>query len=369
MDLSFIWTIVSFIIVFSLMVIVHEGGHFIIAKVNGVKVYEFMIGVGPAFIKFEKWGTIFSIRALPLGGACLFANPDEADDEEERKDNEAEDKISEDLYTKKETKFNDVSPFKRIAILVAGPVCNVILGYLLSLIVVFFCGDTGTTIYTVQEDSPAYEAGLQSGDEILRINGERVYLFMEVRLIAVTDYNEKWTIEYKRDGHIYETTVYPREDEELIREIGITTKDYIDCSNLKMFEYAYYETRYSLKATFKSLRMLFTGKLTKDDVAGPVGVAQVLDTTIENTKEYGLLTVVLNLINISVLLNVNIGIINLLPIPLFDGGKIFLCIIEAIRGRKLPEKAEIIIQGVSLAVIVLLAILITVNDITKFFRY
>lgn len=369
MDLSFIWTIVSFIVVFSLMVIVHEGGHFIVAKMNGVKVYEFMVGMGPAIVKFEKWGTIFSIRALPLGGACMFANPDEADDEEERKEKKSEEKLTEDLYTKKDKTFNDVSAFRRIAILVAGPFANVVLGYFLSLIVVFFCGDRGTVIEYVQPDSPAYEAGLQAGDEILKINGERVYLFMEIRLIAITDYNEVWKIKYKRDGKVYETIVYPRENEELIREIGIVNRDFVDCSNLKMFEYGYYETRYSLKATFKSLRMLFTGKLTKDDVSGPVGVAQVLDTTIENTKQFGLINVILNLINISVLLNVNIGIVNLLPIPLFDGGKILLAVIEAIRGKRIPEKAEIIIQGVTFSIIVVLVILITFNDITKFFRY
>lgn len=368
MDLSFLWTIISFIIVFSLMVIVHEGGHFVVARMNGVKVYEFMIGLGPAIIKFEKWGTKFSIRALPFGGACLFTNPDEADEDEEKKNVEIEQKLAEDLDNGKDKMFNDVSVFKRIAICFAGPLCNVILGYLLSLIVVFFCGDTGTVIHSVKPDYPAYNAGLRAGDEIIKINGERIYLFNEIRLIAFTDKNESWKVTYKRDGERYETTIYPRDNEELVREIGIETRDFIDCSNIKMFKYAAFETRFSLKATFKSLRMLVTGNLSKDDVSGPVGVAQVLDDTIEETKQYGLLTVILNLINISVLLNVNIGIVNLLPIPMFDGGKIFMYAIEGIVGKKLPEKVQGIIQGVTFVLIVLLALLITFNDITKFFR-
>ncbi len=366
MDFSFIWTIVSFVIVFSLMALVHEGGHFIVAKMNGVKVYEFMIGIGPAIIKFEKWGTIFSVRPIPLGGACLFANPDEMDEDEKEKDNE--EKLTEDLDSDGQKQFNDVSAFKRIAICVAGPIFNVVLGYLLSLIVVFFCGETGTVISNVPEDSPAYEAGLQAGDEIIKINNERVNLFSEIRLIAITNLNESWKVTFKRDGKKYETVIYPKDDEEYVRLIGVESRDHVACKNLKAFKYAYFETRLSLKATFKSLKMLFTGKLTKDDVAGPVGIAQVLDTTIEETKQYGFLTVVLNLINISTLLNVNIGIINLLPIPLFDGGKIFMYFIELIIGKKIPEKAQVIIQATSLVFLALFFILITANDISRFFR-
>ena len=366
MNLSFLWTIISFVIVFSLMVICHEGGHFIVARMNGVKVYEFMIGLGPAFIKFEKWGTKFTVRALPFGGACLFANPDEVEEDEIKKDEE--EKLAEDLDNGKDKLFNDVSVFKRIAICFAGPLCNVILGYILSIIVVFFCGSTGTTIYSVKDNSPAEIAGLRAGDQIIKINNERIYLFNEIRLISFTDKNESWTVTYLRDGNKYETVIYPRDNEELVREIGVTTKDFIDCSNMKMFKYAAYETRFSLKATFKSLRMLVTGNLSKDDVSGPVGVAQVLDDTIESTKQYGLLTVILNLINISVLLNVNIGIVNLLPIPMFDGGKIFMYVIEGIIRKPIPEKVQGIIQGVTFVLIVLLALFITFNDITKFFR-
>ena len=276
MNLSFIWTIISFVIVFSLMVICHEGGHFIVARMNGVKVYEFMIGLGPAFIKFEKWGTKFTVRALPFGGACLFANPDEVEEDEIKKDEE--EKLAEDLDNGKDKLFNDVSVFKRIAICFAGPLCNVILGYILSIIVVFFCGSTGTTIYSVKDNSPAEIAGLRAGDQIIKINNERIYLFNEIRLISFTDKNESWTVTYLRDGNKYETVIYPRDNEELVREIGVTTKDFIDCSNMKMFKYAAYETRFSLKATFKSLRMLVTGNLSKDDVSGPVGnIAYITD--------------------------------------------------------------------------------------------
>ncbi|MBR6382893.1 MAG: RIP metalloprotease RseP [Lachnospiraceae bacterium] len=362
-----LWTIISFIVIFSVIVIGHEGGHFLIARLNGIRVIEFTVGLGPKILHFKKDGTEFSLRALPFGGACIFENPDEIDEEEEEK--EVEEKLTKDIEIDKRNKnFNEASVFSRIATVFAGPFFNIILAYFLGLIVVFFCGEVGTKVDLVTPGYPAEAAGIQAGDEIIKINGERVYLFSEIRLITYLDNADVFEIEYKRDGQIYKTTLEPKANGQQ-RLIGIQSKDYVDCSNFKVFKYSALEVRYWLKVTFKSLRMLFTGKLKKDDLAGPVGVAQVIDTTIEETKQYGVATVVLNMVNIALLLSVNLGIMNLLPFPALDGGRLLFLFIEAIIGKKVPRKVEAYIHVAGIIVLLILSLFVLANDITKFFRY
>lgn len=366
MDFSFIWTIIFFLIIFSVIVVGHEGGHFIVAKINGIHVVEFTVGLGPKLLHFKAGGTEFSIRALPFGGACIFENPDEADD---KKDEDEEDKLVNDIVEDKNRKsFKDASVWSRIATVVAGPLFNVILAYILGLFIVFFCGESGTTISSVTPDMPAYEAGMQAGDKITKINGERIYLFSEIRLMAFVDNHETWKVEYEREGQRYETVVTPVFTNSTTRVIGIESKDFIDCSNLKMFKYSFLEVRYWVKATFKSLKMLFTGRLTKDDVSGPVGMAQIIDTTIDETKQYGVFTVILNMVNIAVLLSVNLGIMNMLPFPALDGGRLLFLLVEAVIRKPVPQKFEAVVHGAGIIILLLLSVFVLINDITKFFR-
>ena len=367
MDFRFVWTILFFIIIFSFIVIGHEGGHFLIAKINGIHVVEFTIGLGPKLFHFKAGGTEFSIRALPFGGACIFENPDEADDEEEDKENE--DKLVKDLTSDKNSKaFKDASVWARIATVVAGPLFNILLAYILGLFIVFFCGECGTVISEVKAGMPAEAAGLMPGDKITKINGERIYLFSEIKMLAFVDNNETWVVEYERDGQKYSTDLVPVFVSKDSRVIGVASEDIIDCTNLNMFKYSALEIRYWVKATFKSLKMLFTGRLTKDDVSGPVGMAQIIDTTIEETKQYGVFTVLLNMVNITVLLSVNLGIMNMLPLPALDGGRLIFLLVEAVIRKPVPRKFEAIVHGAGIVALLLLSVFILINDITKFFR-
>ena len=366
MDFSFIWTIISFLLIFGAIVIFHEGGHFLIARANGIKVLEFSVGLGPKIIHFKKGSTEYSLRLLPFGGACIFENPDDMDEEDEKKENE--EKLTADLINDKKNKtFSDAGVFRRIATVIAGPLFNIVLAYLLGLFVVFFSGEMGTKIDSVMEGYPAETAGLQAGDVITKINGERVYLFSEIRLISFVDNSEQYVVEFERNGETLTTNLVPRAENGQ-RMLGIKCKDFIDCSNLSMFKYSALEVRYWLKATFKSLRMLFTGKLSKDDLSGPVGVAQVIDTTIDDTKQYGVFTVILNMVNIALLLSVNLGIMNLLPFPALDGGRLVFLLIEAVIGKRVPKKAEAYIHMAGILLLLLLSVFVLVNDITKFFR-
>lgn len=368
-DLSVFWTIISFILIFSVIVIGHEGGHYIVARINGIHVVEFTVGLGPQIFHFTKNGTIFSLRALPFGGACIFENPDDADDNDIKIKEKNEEKLVDDLIpSKKSRAFKDANVWSRIATVVAGPVFNVILAYFLGLLVCFVCGEIDTTVGEVMEDYPAFEAGIRAGDKITEINGENIYLFSEIQLLSYVDNHENWEIVYERNGEEHTCTVTPVFNTETTRIIGITSSKPISCNNFKMFKYSLLEVRYWLKATFKSLKMLVTGRLTKDDLSGPVGIAKVIDDTIEETSSYGFLTVFINMVNIALLLSVNLGVMNLLPFPALDGGRLIFLLIESVTHKKVSEKVEAVIHAIGFVLLMILAIFVLVNDITKFFR-
>lgn len=363
--MSVIWTILAFIVIFSLLVIVHEFGHFVVARANGITVKEFAVGMGPKLIRIHGKHTDFVLRALPLGGACVFVEDDPFDDEDDearKEENELED-----TDEKGSGKFSDAPLAARIITTLAGPVFNILFGFILALIIVALCGEYTTKVGGIIEGSPADEAGLKEGDIIRKINGERVDLFNEIPLYTLTERSDEWTITYERNGQLYTTTATLAKDEDG-KYLGVYQAPKIDCRNARMFEYSYYEVRYWIKATFKSLGMLVTGRLTKDDVAGPVGVAQVIGTTIKETQEFGLINVLLNLADITLLLTVNLAIMNLLPFPALDGGRLLFLLYELIFRKRVPRKYEAIVTLVGFGALIILMVLVLINDISRFFR-
>ncbi|MBQ1487726.1 MAG: site-2 protease family protein [Lachnospiraceae bacterium] len=364
--MSIVWTIIAFIVIFALLVIVHEFGHFIVAKANGIQVNEFAVGMGPKIFKFTKNGTDYVLRALPIGGACVFEEEDPFDDEEEQKIKE-ENPYAND--TKEQgKKFSEAPLAGRLATALAGPVFNILLGFVLAMIVVGLCGEIDTTIGELMEGMPAEEAGLLPGDKIISINGERTYLFQEITLMILTSRSDDWDVVVLRNGEKMHFDVKIRDDETNGRMLGVVAADKINCANIKIFEYSFYEVRYWLIASVKSIGMLFTGRLTRDDVAGPVGVAQVIGSTIQQTKEYGFLTVFVNLVDIALLLSVNLAIMNLLPFPGLDGGRIVFLLAELILRRKIPRKFEAVVTLVGFAALMILMVVVLFNDVSKFFR-
>lgn len=239
-------TIIVFVLIFGVVVIAHELGHFLIAKLNGIKVLQFSIGMGPDLIKFTKGETKYVLKLLPIGGACMFEGedgiystaPDEAGKEGQ----------------KPEGAFNDANVWSRIATVFAGPFFNIILAFLLSLIVVGFSGEVIPTINSLTEGYPAIEAGLQEGDIITKIDKERIYLQGEVTFASALSGGEPMEIEYKRDGVKHTTVVTPKFNEQDNRYyIGFTIGETIQCKGLDLIKYSVYEVRYWFKTTIKSL--------------------------------------------------------------------------------------------------------------------
>ena len=348
-------TIVLFVLVFGVIVVGHELGHFLLAKANGITVVEFSVGMGPKLLRFKKGGTEYSLRLLPIGGACMF---------------EGEDGLDTDKGTPSEGAFPNASVWARISTVFAGPFFNFILAYILAMIVVGYTGSDRPVLNGLIDGYPAQEAGMQPGDLITRMNGERIYVAREIWLNTYVGAGETMNIEFLRDGEKHTVTLTPKYNEEEGRYLlGFNGYgEYVDCRNAGIFKYSYYEVRYSLRATIKSLGMLIQGKATKDDISGPIGVAQVIGEVKEQAEPYGIWVVILNMINIALLLSVNLGVMNLLPLPALDGGRLVFLIIEAIRGKPVPPEKEGMVHFAGFVVLMILMVFVMFNDISRFFR-
>ncbi len=365
-------TILSFLIIFTVVVVSHEFGHYLLARLNGIRVKEFSVGMGPALFRKKGKMTELVIRALPIGGACIFeGEPGEgaelgqvaAKDEEEEKREE----IRDDLAGKS---FNEAPVWGRIASVLAGPLFNILLAFLLGLFMVWFSAEDLPVIHSVMDGYPAQEAGIQAGDKIISIDGYRVHLYREAMIKSYMNNGKPMEITCERDGQQYTVTINPKYDETAGRYyIGFSGPgDYAECNNLSVFKYSAYEVRYMLMATWDSLLYMLSGHASVDDLAGPVGVANVIDETIEETAPHGAMMVIINLFNIAILLSVNLGVLNLLPVPALDGGRLLFLLFEAISGRKVPPEKEGFVHLIGFVLLMVLMLVVLFNDISRFFR-
>lgn len=339
-----------------MIVFSHEFGHYAVAIRSGIRVNEFDIGFGPTLVSRRFGDTDFCLKLLPFGGACVFEGMD-AMEEDERKD------LSPDA-------FPNAPVGARIATVLAGPAANFLIGYIFALIIVAFCGTDLPVIENVIEDSAAMEAGLETGDKIVRINNKSIHLYREISLQSMMNYGDPLEITYVRDGEKHTVTLTPKFDEQDnryyigIQGAGVAYK----CNALEVFQYGYYEVEYWVRATVSSIGSIFTGHFSKDDVSGPVGVVQAVNTTYTEAKSYGAFVVIMSMLNLATLLTINLGIINLLPLPALDGGRLVFLVIEAIRGKPIPPEKEGMVHLAGFMALMLLMVLVMFNDISRLFR-
>ena len=351
-------TIILFLIIFGIVVISHEFGHFLIGRRNGIRVIEFAVGMGPTLFSFEKGGVKYSLKLLPIGGACMFDGEDgmEAQEDERGKD-EGEGMA-----------FTEAGVWKRIATVFAGPFFNFILAFVMALILTSFSGADLPVVGGIAEDSAAKEAGLQAGDVITQINHEKIHFYREVMVISAMNKGETLEIHYNRDGEKGVAIVTPRYDQADARYyIGIMgAGEYLECNPLQVFQYGFYEVEYYVKTTYKSLGMLLRGQVSKDEVSGPVGIAQFVGESYDQAEEnYGTTSAILTMLEIVVLLSVNLGILNLLPLPALDGGRLLFMFVEVVRGKPVAPEKEGLIHFAGLVVFMVLMVFIMYNDIMK----
>ena len=347
-------TIIFFLLIFGLIVISHEFGHFLLAKKNGIRVVEFSVGMGPTLLHFKKGETVYSLKAFPIGGACMF---------------DGEDGVMKEEGVIDEGSFMSASVWARISSVLAGPLFNFLLAFILALIIVSFTGVDKPVLQQVTPSGAAEAAGMQTGDLITEINGENIHLYRQVMLISALNKGENLEIKYERNGVKSSVDITPIYDSATGRYyIGFMgAGEYLKCNALQVFQYSFYELEYWVRTTFKSLGMLFSGQVTKDDVAGPVGIAQIVGETYEEAKPYGASSVIFSMMRIAILLSVNLGILNLLPIPALDGGRLVFLLIEALRGKPIPPEKEGMVHLAGMVALMLLMVFVLFNDISRLF--
>lgn len=333
------------LLILSLLVIIHEGGHFLIARASGIKVLEFSVGMGPAIFSHvsKKNGIRFSVRALPFGGFVQM----------EGEDGDSEDS---DAFYKKPV-------YKRLATVLAGPVMNILTGFLCMFILVCISTPASTVIYDFQEGAKSPEYGLQAGDKIIKVEGVRVHNGNDLIYEIIYNGQNPLDITVVRDGDtvVLEDVVFPTEESEGI-VFGIY--DFRLYGLKKTFgnimSQAFFRSVNSVKMVFDTLKDLVTGRFGVDSFSGPIGMTDTVGEAVS-----GGFPAVLYLITI---ISVNLGIMNLLPLPALDGGRILLLIIEGITRKPVNRKVEGYINAAGLIVLLGFMMFITAKDIIKLFK-
>ncbi len=339
-----------FIIIFSVIVICHEGGHCLIAKMSGIGVKEFAIGLGPTLFGIKRGETLYSVKLLPFGGITIFEgeDPDEADSPKS---------------------FRKASVGARFATVFAGPFMNFVLAFLLSLIVIGSIGYDLPVLHSVIEGYPAEEAGIRGGDRIVSINDKKIVIYRDITLWTMFNEGKRADVVYERDGELFSTSITPRfstEDQRFL--FGFRGPEgYTKGGPLDVIRYSFTEVRYWIEVTVKSLIMLFRGRFSVNDLSGPVGVAEVVGDVYESSKDSGAYYVWMNMLSLVILLTADLGVMNLLPFPALDGGKLVFIIFEAITGRKPNEKVEGIINLIGMSFIMVLMVYVMFHDIQHLF--
>ncbi len=343
------------ILLFSLLIFVHELGHFVTAKLSGVKVNEFAMFMGPALLKWERGGTKYSIRCIPIGGYCAM---------------EGENEDTEDPHS-----FQKAAWWKRLIILVAGAAMNLIAGLLLLAIFYAPKEELGVPVISYAEEgcTVVSENGLHIGDKILEVDGETIYIDSDFNIITSLKPSQTRDLVVLRNGEkvvlndfLMETHQFPGETGErygfsfstVPGDFGNTAK-YVAGSSASI-----------VRSVRLSLTMLLTGQAGLKDVSGPVGIVQIMSDTAEASGSTG--RAIMNMLYLGGFLAINLAVMNLLPIPALDGGRVvgllLTTVIEKITRKKLDPKYEGYIHGVGMVLLLALMAVILFKDVFTIFK-
>ena len=337
------------ILLFSLIVFMHELGHFATAKLSGVRVNEFAVGMGPKLFGFQKGETMYSIRLLPIGGYCAM---------------EGEDEDSEDEHA-----FGKAKVWKRIIIVAAGAFMNIVIG-----LVMMFCLQIQQPVFLTPQiadfaDGSALQAvGLQAGDTFYSVDGYRIYTARDLSFsLALADPNSV-DIQVERDGQVLSFDDVALKTVESDGQQVVQLDFYVypeQRTVLSILKNTVTETVSVVRMVWVSLVGLVTGRFGLNEMAGPVGTAQAITQAASVGLETGFLDAFNNILMMMTVITVNLGIVNLLPLPALDGGRLVFLIIEEIRRKPVPAKYEGWVHAAGFVALMAFMVLITFNDIVR----
>lgn len=380
--MSFIITLLAAVFVFSAVIAIHEFGHFAVAKLCGVQVNEFSIGMGPVLLKKMHHGTQYSLRALPVGGFVALegeespesqqAEREERSDLEERPFSQRSGADSspnggalngEELSQPTGKPLNEAPVWQRALIMAAGACMNFLLGFVVMAILLAAQNEpiTSRVIYAVEDGALCGQTGLEAGDKVLAVNGRRCFVANDMlyELMRTEDYSASFTV--LRDGKKVELPrvqfdTWQDEDGETHMSLGFTVYG-IKKTPVNVIKEAWNSVLYYGRIIFTSLMDLLRGRESINDLSGPVGIV----TAIGQAASYGWQ----DLLELLVLITVNLGIFNLLPFPALDGGKVVFLLIEGVTGHAVPEKIQSGLTLAAFALLFALMIFATYNDIVR----
>ncbi len=349
------------ILVLGGIVLFHEFGHFLAARLFGVGVVEFSVGFGPRLLSHvsKKSGTRYSLKLFPLGGSCAMMG--ELEDEETEA---GEERLENTGAAGKDTagellggSFLEQSPIARFCIIAAGPVFNFILAYVLAVVILSWAGYDAPVLVGTTEGQPAQEAGMAAGDVITAIEGRSIHFSRDIQLYNLTGDGSPMEVAYKR---YEEASGRWEERSTVLTPVEISGQHYFGFqlagyrqpveSVPRLFLYGVYEVQFWIRSVIDSLKLMAAGRVSGDDIAGPVRIVTIIDETVEQNLSYGLVTVIMNLFNLTVMFSANLGVMNLIPIPALDGGRLLFILIEMIFRRPVNRKIEnaMILTGMAL---------------------
>lgn len=329
-------TVIYAVILFVMLIFPHELGHFIVAKAVGVKVNEFAFGMGPAIFQRQKGETLYSIRLIPVGGYCAM----EGENEE----------------SESSRAFNNKPVWAKISVLLAGAAMNVLIAILAMTLVMGYIGSATTTIDEVQTGTPAYEAGLLAEDKVLSVNDTTIENWNDIAA-AIGSNEGAISVTIERDGEERTFAVTPEKTEEGRYIIGITSK--VSHNALTAVSNGAKGTWNMTKSMFAALGQLVSGKVSTDEISGPVGIVSL----VSETKNYGMIYFGY----LVALISLNLALMNMLPFPALDGGRIIFVIIRKITGKMISDDLEGKIHGAGMILLFGFMIFATWNDITRLF--
>ena len=348
-------TIVFAILLFSFLIFIHELGHFVAAKASNVRVNEFSMFMGPAIFKKQVGDTLYAIRCIPIGGYCAM---------------EGENEDTDDPHS-----FQKAAWWKRLIILVAGSFMNFVTGVVLIAIVLSFSkGYTDTKLISLEPNSSmAVADGLQAGDRILSLNGTKVDIYSDLALETHFLQDGRYDVTVERDGQKLK-----------LQDVPFVRRDFSDGYGARfgmsfgvekttfksVVRQLWPETRYQIKSVFLGLKMLFSGQAGVQDMAGPVGIVQIMSETVDSTD--GVRAQILTSLSFGAMIAINLALMNMLPIPALDGGRVLglllTCAIEKITRKKLDAKYEGYIHGIGMILLLVLMAVILFKDIFVIFK-
>ncbi|NLZ39411.1 MAG: RIP metalloprotease RseP [Firmicutes bacterium] len=336
-------TLVVSVIFFGLLIFFHELGHFLVAKKVGIGVIEFAIGFGPRVFTKEAGETVYSIRAFPFGGFVRLVGEDPEDETAEE-----------------ESSFQKKTVWQRFAVIAAGPLMNFLLAVILfSLIYFAFLGVPvydSTILGEVLPNGEAAKAGLQPGDKIISIAGEEVEDWRELVKLIHNNPEQQIEIVFERNREVNTVTVTPVRDLEIGEGrigIGVQTRKYSFFPAVKM---GIEQTFWFIRFMAYSLIQIVTGRMAPD-VVGPVGIISLVGEVVH--------TGIMNLLSLAAIISLNLGFLNLLPIPALDGSRLLFLVIEGVRGRPVDPQKESLIHFIGFTVLILLMVIVAYKDLMR----